>query len=56
MNKSMALHTRQRFYVRKRFVDKYSYSGYGIRFENYGTFMLCNGSGFGKNVMILVLT
>ena len=30
--------------------DKYSYSGWGIGFDARRNFLLCNGSGFGKNV------
>ena len=32
--------------------DKYSYSGYGVRFDGRGSFSLSDGSGFGKNVII----
>ena len=30
--------------------DKYKYSGYGTEFNARGSFLLSNGSGFGKNV------
>ena len=32
--------------------DKYLCSWYGIGFDVYGSFLLSDGSGFGKNVMI----
>ena len=31
--------------------DKYKYNRYGIGFDVYGSFLLSNGSGFGKNVI-----
>ena len=31
--------------------DKYSYSGYGIRFGTCGSFSLLDGNRFGKNVI-----
>ena len=33
--------------------DKYRYSGYGIGFDERGSFSLQDGSGIGKNVIIL---
>ena len=30
--------------------DKYKYSGYGIGFDAHGSFLLSDGSGFGKFV------
>ena len=33
--------------------DKYSYSGYGTGFDICSNFSLPDGSGFGKNVIIL---
>ena len=32
--------------------DKYKHSGYGNGFDARGGFLLSNGSGFGKNIMI----
>ena len=32
--------------------DKYEYFGYGIGFDVRGSFLLSNGRGFGKNVII----
>ena len=32
--------------------DKYKYPGYGIAFDAFGSFLLSNGSGFGKNAII----
>ena len=32
-------------------IDKYKYSGYGIRFDKHGTFLMPIG-GFGRNVII----
>ena len=32
--------------------DKYNYSGCGIGFDAHASFLLCDGSGFGKNVII----
>ena len=33
--------------------DKYKCSGYGVGFDAYERFSLSDGSGFGKNVIIL---
>ena len=33
--------------------DKYKHSGYGSVFNSRGSFLLSNGSDFGKNVIIL---
>ena len=33
-------------------IEKYSYSGYGIRFDVRLSFLLSDGSGFGKYVII----
>ena len=33
--------------------DMYKYSGYGIGFDGSGSFSLSDGSGFGKNIIIL---
>ena len=35
--------------------DKYSYLGYGTGFDAHGSFSLSDGSGFGRNVLVLVL-
>ena len=32
--------------------DTYKYSDYGIRFDTRGSFLLSDGSGIGKNVII----
>ena len=32
--------------------DNYKYSGYGIGFDVRGSFSLCDGSRFGKNIKI----
>ena len=32
--------------------DKYKYPEYGIAFDAFGSFLLSNGSGFGKNAII----
>ena len=32
--------------------DRYKYSGYGIGFDASGSFLLSDGSGFDKNVIV----
>ena len=39
--------------TKNAYFDNYKYSGYGIRFNARGRFSLSDGSGFGKNVIIL---
>ena len=41
--------------VRNADIDKYKYSGYGIRFDVRGSFSLSGGSIFVKNLIYLVL-